>query len=92
MTFHVRAEDGQYSSECPELGTASCGDTIDEAFSNVMEATAQYLNAIEVNGERGRVFRKRNIPIYPVAPDEARLLPAGPRDFVSSRVLPLVAA
>ena len=92
VTFHVREEDGQFVSLCPELGTASCGDTVDEAFRNISEATIQYLNAIEANGERERIFRRRNIPTYPGAPKETRLVPAGTRDFVSSNVLPLAAA
>jgi len=61
VTFHVREEDGQFVSLCPELGTASCGDTVDEAFRNISEATIQYLNAIEANGERERIGRDVDI-------------------------------
>ena len=92
VTFHVHDEDDQFVSLCPELGTASCGDTVDEAFRNIKEATSQYLNAIEASGERERIFRKRNIPIYPGVPEDRRLVPANDKDFVSSNVLPLLAA
>ncbi|HUF54264.1 MAG TPA: type II toxin-antitoxin system HicB family antitoxin [Dehalococcoidia bacterium] len=92
LTYKVHEEDGQFVSTCPELGTASCGDSVDEAFRNIAEATIQYLDAIEESGERVRIFRKRNIPIYPAKPEEQQLVPAGHRDFVSSNVLPLVAA
>lgn len=91
VTLRVHEEDGQFASTCPELDTASCGDTVDEALRNIREATVQYLNAIEVSGERTRIFRKRNIPIYPGEPQEMRLVPAGNKDIVSSVVLPLLA-
>lgn len=64
LTLLVREEDGQYISECPQLGTASCGDTIDEALHNIKEATLLYLNAIEEAGERERIFRRRGIQIF----------------------------
>ena len=65
LTLLIHEEEGQYVSRCPELGTASCGDTIDEALYNIREATQLYLNSIETAGERERIFRKRGIQIYP---------------------------
>lgn len=64
LTLLVHEEDGQYVSECPELGTASFGATIDEAFHNIREATELYLNSIEAAGERQRIFRKKGIQIF----------------------------
>lgn len=64
LTLLVHQEDAQYVSECVELGTASCGDTIDEALENIREATVLYLNAIEEAGERERVFRRQGIQIF----------------------------
>ena len=87
VTYRVHKEDDQFVSVCPELGTASCGDSVDEAFGNIEEATIQYLAAIAENGERDRVFRKRNIPIYPAKPDQPRLVDAGNRDFVTTTAL-----
>lgn len=92
ITYNVHEEDGQFVSVCLELDTASCGDSVGEAFRNIHEATIQYLNAIEANGQRERIFRKCNIPIYPVKPEERRLVPAGTNDFVSTSVLPVAAA
>ncbi len=45
MTFiTVRyKEDDLYVAECPEVGTVSQGDTIEEAIANLREATELYL-------------------------------------------------
>ncbi len=37
-------EEGVYVSKCPELGVASCGDTPEEALSNLKEAVELYLD------------------------------------------------
>jgi len=43
-----RESDG-YVSKCPELGVASCGDSFEEAVSNLKEAVDLYLeNAKEL--------------------------------------------
>ncbi len=36
-------EEDVYIAECPEVGTASQGDTIEEAIANLKEATELYL-------------------------------------------------
>jgi predicted RNase H-like HicB family nuclease len=39
-----------YVSKCPELGVASCGDSFEEAVSNLREAVELYLeNAMELD-------------------------------------------
>ena len=58
-------EDGQYAAHCPELGVATCGDTIEEAFSNLRDAIEVHLNALEEVGTRERVLQERNIVIHP---------------------------
>ena len=39
----IHKEDQWYVAECPELGTASQGATIEEAVKNLQEATEVYL-------------------------------------------------
>ena len=39
----IYKEDDLYVAECPEVGTASQGDTIEEAIANLKEATELYL-------------------------------------------------
>jgi len=49
-TAVVWREGESYVSKCPELGVASCGDTIEEATNNLKEAVELYIeNAKELN-------------------------------------------
>jgi predicted RNase H-like HicB family nuclease len=48
-TAVVWKEEEGYVSKCSELGVASCGDTVEEAVSNLKEAVELYLeNAKEL--------------------------------------------
>jgi len=43
FTAIVHRENNLYVAECPEVGTASQGSTIEESVSNLQEATELYL-------------------------------------------------
>jgi len=43
LTAVVHREDDLYVAECPEIGTVSQGETIEEAVTNLKEATELYL-------------------------------------------------
>jgi predicted RNase H-like HicB family nuclease len=43
LTAVLHKEDDMYVSECPEVGTVSQGTTIEEAITNLKEATELYL-------------------------------------------------
>lgn len=43
FTAVIHKEDNWYVAECPEVGTASQGHTIEEAVANLKEATELYL-------------------------------------------------
>lgn len=43
FTAILHKEDDWYVAECPEVGTASQGRTIEEALANLKEATELYL-------------------------------------------------
>ncbi|MEA1951080.1 MAG: type II toxin-antitoxin system HicB family antitoxin [Planctomycetota bacterium] len=43
FTAIVRKEENLYMAECSETGTASQGETIEEALANLKEATELYL-------------------------------------------------
>ena len=43
FTAIVRKENALYVAECPEVGTASQGKSMEEAVTNLQEATELYL-------------------------------------------------
>lgn len=61
VTFIITPEEGQYASVCVETGTASCGDTVEEATKNLREAVLLHLSTLESLGERPRFFKERGI-------------------------------
>ena len=48
---------------------ASCGDTVEEACANLDDAVTLYLNGIETNGTRERVFKEKGIVLRDTWPD-----------------------
>ena len=50
MTFSavLNFEDGGFVASCPEVGTASQGETIEDALKNLKEATELYLEEFPV--------------------------------------------
>jgi predicted RNase H-like HicB family nuclease len=44
FTAILHWEEDVYVAECPEVGTASQGETIEEAIANLREATELYLD------------------------------------------------
>ena len=73
----VTKEGNQYSSWSPEFDIASCGDSPEEAVKNLGDALELYVNTLEEEGERKRVFKERGIRI--VHADE----PVIPSSFVT---------
>jgi len=47
LTAVIHREGDWYVAECPEVGTASQGTTIEESVDNLKEATELYLEEIE---------------------------------------------
>jgi len=73
----VVKEGKQYSSWCPELDIASCGNSPEEAVKNLSDALELYLNTLEEEGEQEQVFKEKDIRI--VQEDE----PIIPTSFVT---------
>ena len=55
FTAVIHKEDEWYVAQCPEVGTASQGHTIDEAVRNLQEATEVYLEEFPIT-EASRPF------------------------------------
>lgn len=51
FTAILHKEEEMFVAECPEIGTASQGKTIDEAVKNLKEATELYLEEFPVKRE-----------------------------------------
>lgn len=75
LTTLVEPEGDKYVSWCEELGTASCGDTVEEAFANILEAVEVHLNGLEEIGETARVFEERGIKVLPDSSEESTVRP-----------------
>ena len=75
LTTLVEPEGDKYVSWCEELGTASCGDTVEEAFANILEAVEVHLNGLEEVGETERVFEERGIKVLPNSSEESTTRP-----------------
>ena len=84
LTLRVRQDDNRYVAECVELGTVSCGETIDEAFDNIKDACTVHLNSLEQLGERQRFFREHNIRIRHVRPESPRKVDITPDVFTAT--------
>jgi predicted RNase H-like HicB family nuclease len=49
-------EEDVYVAECPEVGTASQGDTFEEALANLQEATELYLEEFSLPQNSARIL------------------------------------
>ena len=48
FTAVIHKEDDLFVAECPEVGTVSQGNTIEEAIANLREATELYLEEFQL--------------------------------------------
>ena len=63
LTGTVQWDEVAYWSRCPELGVASCGDTIEEALDNLGEALELQLLALADIGRLEQDFQENGITI-----------------------------
>ena len=75
LTMVVEPSDGQFAAHCVEMGTASCGDTVQEALHNICEAVEIHLEGLAELGHLSRMFRERGITVvqHNGQPPSARL-------------------
>ena len=92
LTGIAEKEDAQVVSYCRELGTSSCGGTIEEAFENLGDAIDVHINALIETGELLKVFRERHIrvDVQPAFDEELSIrVPAGKISTTYQRPVPL---
>ena len=63
LTGFADKEGEQFASFCRELGTASCGETLEEAFENLRDAVRVHLDALAETGELYRFLRDKGVRI-----------------------------
>jgi len=56
LTAVLHKEDEIYVAECPEAGTVSQGDTLQEAVDNLKEATELYLEEYPLEKDRRSII------------------------------------
>ena len=52
FTAVIHKEEDMYVAECPEVGTVSQGENIEEVINNLKEATELYLDEFPLKEER----------------------------------------
>ena len=74
LTLEAYPEGKAYVSRCAELGVTSCGNSLGDAIEALKDAVATYLNAIELLGDRDRIFEEKGIEVRRSRP---RMAPLG---------------
>jgi predicted RNase H-like HicB family nuclease len=64
FTAIVHKEDNFYVAQCPEIGTASQGETIEEAVNNLQEATELYLEEFPVKPSNRPIMTTFEVPAH----------------------------
>jgi predicted RNase H-like HicB family nuclease len=64
FTAVVHKEGMLYVAECPEVGTASQGDSIEEAISNLQEATELYLEEFPAKQASRLFLTTFEVPVH----------------------------
>ena len=64
FTAILHQEDKLYVAECSETGTASQGETIEEALANLQEATELYLEEFPMKSSSHPILTTFEVPVY----------------------------
>lgn len=64
LTVFFAHEVDKITAECRELGTASFGNTIEEADEAITEAIGLHLNALDAHGELEQFCAEHGIRLY----------------------------
>ena len=94
LTGYAEAEDDGFNAYCPELGVATCGDTVAEVLDGLADALAVYLEGLAEIGELERVFAARGVTVRsgPPAADKMAVAAAGIAGRVYVLPMPVPAA
>ena len=83
-------EDDVWTAKCKELGTATFGETFEEAQRNLREAISLHLNTLDDVGECDKFLRANSIRVYSRPPRKsATTIPVDTNIFINRNVTPL---
>jgi predicted RNase H-like HicB family nuclease len=88
-----RKEDDAWTGECLELGTATCGDTLEQVHAELAELVELHLHALEKAGELGRFLKANNVKFYAAGQITPRSInhdvPVDESSFVHAHLVPV---
>jgi predicted RNase H-like HicB family nuclease len=64
FTAILHKEKDLYVAECPEVGTASQGDSIEDALANLQEATEVYLEEFPDTVSQHPIITAFEVPVH----------------------------
>jgi len=94
VTVRFATEGKQWAAECLELGTAACGDSLEEAKDAITDLIVLHLNALEDVGTCAKFLKEHGVVIHRHRPKPARTkVPVRTGEFVTrlTEEIPLVA-
>lgn len=60
----IHREDEWFVAECPEVGTASQGETVEEAVNNLRESTELYLEEFPFKSAGHPILTTFEVPVH----------------------------
>ena len=63
LTGYTEAEEDGFNAYCPELGVATCGDTVAEVLDGLQDALAVYLEDWDDPDDLARMLRESGVEI-----------------------------
>lgn len=64
LTAVIHREEDMYVAECPEAGTVSQGETVEEAIENLKEATGLYLEEFPLDEIEKPILTVFEVPVH----------------------------
>jgi predicted RNase H-like HicB family nuclease len=89
--FFEQEKDSRWTAECKELGTATFGNTFEEAREFIEVAILMHLNALQKNKQIDRFFKENGIRVIRERPTENIMInvPINPNIFVKPFTYPV---
>ena len=73
VNVEFRREEGKWLGRCPELGTSTFGDSLEEVQEALPALIVEHVNLLEEAGARERFFKKHGIPFHSGKPHQQQV-------------------